>query len=328
MSTTPASSPDPAAPGHVDVLIVGAGLSGIGAACHLQAEAPGTIYAHRRGARAPAAGPGTCSGSPASGRTRTCSPSVTRSGHGSRPRRSPAARRSCATSGRRRPPTASTSRSRYHSRVVRADWSSPDARWTVTVEHTGTGRRGPAYLRLPVPVLGLLPLRPGLHAGLARARTDFAGTIVHPQHWPADLDLTGKRVVVIGSGATAVTHRAGARRDGRARDHAAALAVVRAVAARPATRSPTCSARCCPSAGPTRRCGGRTPGWRPRSTTSAASTRPGRGRCCARAPSSACRPATTWTPTSPRPTSPGTSACAWCPTATSSPRSGPGGPTS
>ena len=45
MSTTPAGSPDPVTPGHVDVLIVGAGLSGIGAACHLQAEAPGTSYA-------------------------------------------------------------------------------------------------------------------------------------------------------------------------------------------------------------------------------------------------------------------------------------------
>ena len=45
MSTTPARSPDTIVPGHVDVLIVGAGLSGIGAACHLQAETPGTSYA-------------------------------------------------------------------------------------------------------------------------------------------------------------------------------------------------------------------------------------------------------------------------------------------
>src|ERR1700722_11079818 len=45
MSTTSAGSPDAVTPGHVDVLIVGAGLSGIGAACHLQAEAPGTSYA-------------------------------------------------------------------------------------------------------------------------------------------------------------------------------------------------------------------------------------------------------------------------------------------
>ena len=60
---------------------------------------------------------------------------------------------------------------------------------------------------------------------------------MHPQHWPEDLDYAGKRVVVIGSGATAVTlvpAMAGRR---RARDDAAALAVVRPLAARAATRS-------------------------------------------------------------------------------------------
>ena len=50
----------------------------------------------------------------------------------------------------------------------------------------------------------LLQLRPGLLAGVP-GREDFEGTIVHPQHWPEDLDYAGKRIVVIGSGATAVT---------------------------------------------------------------------------------------------------------------------------
>jgi monooxygenase len=53
-------------------------------------------------------------------------------------------------------------------------------------------------------VLGLLQIRGRLHAGIFRA-ADFAGRIVHPQKWPEDLDYAGKRVVVIGSGATAVT---------------------------------------------------------------------------------------------------------------------------
>ena len=44
---------------------------------------------------------------------------------------------------------------------------------------------------------GYVPTWPG--------RDDFAGTVVHPQHWPEGLDLSGKRVVVIGSGATAIT---------------------------------------------------------------------------------------------------------------------------
>ena len=46
---------------------------------------------------------------------------------------------------------------------------------------------------------------------------DFAGQIVHPQHWPQDLDMTGKRVVVIGSGATAVTLVPALVRDGATR---------------------------------------------------------------------------------------------------------------
>ena len=45
----------------------------------------------------------------------------------------------------------------------------------------------------------------GYTAGLRRASSDFGGQVVHPQHWPEDLDYAGKRVVVIGSGATAVT---------------------------------------------------------------------------------------------------------------------------
>ena len=61
---------------------------------------------------------------------------------------------------------------------------------------------------------------------------DFAGTIVHPQAWPEDLDVAGKRIVVIGSGATAVTLRARAGPVRRPRHHAAALADLHRLAAR------------------------------------------------------------------------------------------------
>ena len=64
-------------------------------------------------------------------------------------------------------------------------------------------------------------------AGIER----FAGRIVHPQHWPEDLDYAGKRVVVIGSGATAVTLVPGDGASGRARDDAPALAQLRRLAA-------------------------------------------------------------------------------------------------
>ena len=158
-------------------------------------------------------------------------------------------------------------------------------------------------------------------------RETSPGTVVHPQHWPEDLDITGQRVVVIGSGATAVTlvpalAEAAARvtmlqrspsfvMPIPARDPIAALlrkvlperqayAAVRWKNARLATAIYVC----------------------------AASTPTRRERCCATESASACRPATTWTRTSPRPTSPGTSACAWYPTGTSSRPSGPARPTS
>jgi cation diffusion facilitator CzcD-associated flavoprotein CzcO len=93
---------------------------------------------------------------------------------------------------------------RYDHRVTRASWSSDNARWTVEAE-TGPGRE---VVRLTCNFLylctgyydyenGYTPEWPGVGR--------FRGTLVHPQKWPEDLDYAGKRVVVIGSGATAVT---------------------------------------------------------------------------------------------------------------------------
>lgn len=92
---------------------------------------------------------------------------------------------------------------RFGHKVVRAEWSSPER---PVDRHGGArGRRdADADVRLPVHVLGLLPLRPGYTAEFPGIE-DFGGQVVHPQHWPEDLDYDGKRVVVIGSGATAVT---------------------------------------------------------------------------------------------------------------------------
>ena len=95
---------------------------------------------------------------------------------------------------------------RFHHRVKRASWSSPDARWTVEAERR-TGEGG-EVVRFTCNFLfmcsGYYKYEEGYtpeFAGVA----DFAGRIVHPQKWPEDLDYAGKRVVVIGSGATAVT---------------------------------------------------------------------------------------------------------------------------
>jgi monooxygenase len=92
---------------------------------------------------------------------------------------------------------------RFGQKVISADWDSKTARWTVVTEasdgtHTRVQGRflflGSGYYDYDQPY----------DAGFA-GRQAFKGTIVHPQFWPADLDYTGKRVVVIGSGATAVT---------------------------------------------------------------------------------------------------------------------------
>src|SRR5690606_7935908 len=92
-------------------------------------------------------------------------------------------------------------------RVVRADWSSDEARWTVeAVRRDDAGREEPVRYTAGflVSCAGYYRYDEGYTPAFA-GREDFAGTIVHPQHWPEDLDCTGKRVVIIGSGATAIT---------------------------------------------------------------------------------------------------------------------------
>ena len=167
---------DPSPPEHVDVLIVGAGLSGIGAGYHLQSELPGQDVRDPRGARQHRRhlGPVPLPGHPLG------------LGHvharllvqalGARPRRSPTARRSSSTSARPRASTASSSRSASTIASVRAEWSSADARWTVD----GRARRirgRPSQLTCSFlfDVHRLLPLRRGLHARRSPGAERFAG---------------------------------------------------------------------------------------------------------------------------------------------------------
>lgn len=95
-------------------------------------------------------------------------------------------------------------RIRFRHHVTRASWSSADARWTVEAQRRDTGetvRFTCGWLHMCSGYYdyaeGYRPDFPGM--------ADFKGEIVHPQFWPEDLDYKGKRVVVIGSGATAVT---------------------------------------------------------------------------------------------------------------------------
>ncbi|AIJ22206.1 flavin-containing monooxygenase [Amycolatopsis methanolica] len=188
---------------HVDVLIVGAGLSGIGAASHLQAECPGRTYAifESRGAIGGTWDlfryPGVRSDSDMFTLGYSFEPWTDAKAIAD----GPSIREYVRTTARKR---GIDRRIRFHHRVVRAEWSSDQALWTVEAERTDTGERvritcdflfvNSGYYRYDQ---GYAPEFPG--------QDEFAGTVVHPQHWPEDLDHTGKRVVVIGSGATAVT---------------------------------------------------------------------------------------------------------------------------
>lgn len=91
---------------------------------------------------------------------------------------------------------------RFKHRMLRCSWSSQEERWTVEAEHNGVVKRFTAkFVQMCAGYYnydeGYLPKWEGTES--------FKGQIIHPQHWPENLDYAGKRVVVIGSGATAVT---------------------------------------------------------------------------------------------------------------------------
>jgi cation diffusion facilitator CzcD-associated flavoprotein CzcO len=95
---------------------------------------------------------------------------------------------------------------RFGQKLVSADWNSAAARWTLRVVRSDAdGEHEVTYVcRFLYMCSGYYDYAQG-HAPGWQGMNEFQGKVVHPQHWPADLDYAGKRVVVIGSGATAVT---------------------------------------------------------------------------------------------------------------------------
>ncbi|RBY97725.1 FAD-containing monooxygenase EthA [Blastococcus sp. TF02-8] len=188
---------------HLDVLVVGAGLSGIGAACHLETERPGTTYAVLE-SRAAMGGTWDLFRYPG---IRSDSDMFTL-GYSFRPWKESKSIADGADIRRYIEDTARefgvTDKIRYHRRVVSADWSSDESRWTVTVERTDTGGTETLTCSWLHTCAGYYRYDEGFRPTF-EGEERFGGQLIHPQHWPEDLDLTGKKVVVIGSGATAVT---------------------------------------------------------------------------------------------------------------------------
>ena len=188
---------------HFDVVIIGAGLSGVGAAHHLQAQSPGKTYAILEGRDAIGGTwdlfryPGIRSDS-----------DMYTLGYAFRPWEDAKAiadgpsilryiRDTAAEGGIER-------HIRFGHKVTSAAWSSAEALWTLEVSR-GEGRPAERF------TCGFLFTCTGYYDYSGGHMPDFPGAerfggrLIHPQAWPKDLDYAGKRVVVIGSGATAVT---------------------------------------------------------------------------------------------------------------------------
>ena len=199
----PASEPSPAPELECfDVLIVGAGISGIGGAYHLTKQRPGTTFVvldalesfggtwltHRY--------PGIRSDS-----------DLYTFGYRFKPWTGPPI--ATAEEIRRYVGEVIAENDlarhvRYSHRIVAASWSSETNRWTVEATRTDTGERARFSVRFLWMCQGYYRHERG-YTPEWKGMDRFRGTVVHPQTWPKDLDLRDKNVLVIGSGATAAT---------------------------------------------------------------------------------------------------------------------------
>jgi monooxygenase len=186
---------------HLDVVIVGAGISGVSAAWHLQDRCPTKSYAilERRddlgGTWDLFKYPGIRSDS-----------DMFTLGFRFKPWRSAQSIAGGAAIKEYITEAAVENRIdrhiRYRHRVVAADWSDADNRWTLTVENDG--QQHAITCSFLFACTGYYNYDEGYSPTFGGSE-DFDGTIIHPQHWPEDLDYAGKKIVVIGSGATAIT---------------------------------------------------------------------------------------------------------------------------
>ena len=194
--------PDPNA-SHVDVLIVGAGISGIGAACHLQMESPGRTFMILEG-RADIGGtwdlfryPGVRSDSDMHTLGFNFKPWKADKAIADGPSIMSYLRETVAEHGL-------ASHIRFGHLVRTAQWDTGSARWTITAHDKATDSDVQYTANFLFMCSGYYSYKEGYTPPLPGI-DQFGGTVVHPQKWPEHLDYAGKRVVIIGSGATAVT---------------------------------------------------------------------------------------------------------------------------
>ncbi|AOY89516.1 FAD-containing monooxygenase EthA [Marinobacter salinus] len=188
---------------HFEVLIIGAGVSGIGMACHLKRECPGKTFAILE--RRQSLGgtwdlfryPGIRSDS-----------DMFTFGYNFRPWTGGKVLADGASIKNYVQETAQENdvarHIRYGLAVKTADWSGVDQCWTLTAEKEVSGEVATFTANFLIGCTGYYNYDQGYKPDFP-GESDFKGQIVHPQHWPEDLDYAGKKVVVIGSGATAIT---------------------------------------------------------------------------------------------------------------------------
>ena len=188
---------------HVDVVVVGAGLSGIGAGYHLQTMSPDRSYVILEG-RESLGGtwdlfkyPGVRSDSDMHTLGFSFKPWTEAKSIADGPSILKYLKQTVSQFG-------IDKHIRYGQLVTKAQWPTDDAQWTVTSTDKATGTTNTYTCSFLFMCSGYYSYKKG-HTPEFTGRERFKGTIVHPQEWPTDLDYAGKRVVVIGSGATAVT---------------------------------------------------------------------------------------------------------------------------
>jgi cation diffusion facilitator CzcD-associated flavoprotein CzcO len=202
VSDTAKLEPTGQAADHVDVLIAGAGISGIGAAYHLTKQCPGTTFVvlesqdHFGGTWWTHRYPGIRSDS-----------DLFTFGYRFKPWTGApiaAAQEILAYMGEVIEDNDLARHIRYHHRITDARWSSADAQWTIEGVRTDTGQPVRFTANFLLMCQGYYRHSEGYTPdwdGMA----DYTGVLVHPQLWPDDLDYKGKNVLLIGSGATAAT---------------------------------------------------------------------------------------------------------------------------